>query len=160
MQAFNHQARDIETFGRHVESAFTVAVSRIRQRAWLVALVMLLVLSAIAMMLWIGGQDVIEGRTSAGELAAFIFYAFIVAGSVGSISEVVSDLQRAAGATERLVELLSATSPLNDPVDPVRLGTAGAASFAVRRSRVCLSDAPYCAGAQARLIHSRSRDRP
>ena len=129
VQAFNHQARDIETFGRHVESAFSVAVSRIRQRAWLVALVMLLVLSAIAMMLWIGGQDVIEGRTSAGELAAFIFYAFIVAGSVGSISEVVSDLQRAAGATERLVELLAATSPLNDPVDPVRLGTAGAASL-------------------------------
>jgi ATP-binding cassette subfamily B protein len=129
VQAFNHQARDIQTFGEHVESAFTVAVSRIRQRAWLVALVMLLVLSAIAMMLWIGGQDVIAGRTSAGELAAFIFYAFIVAGSVGSISEVVSDLQRAAGATERLVELLAATSPLIDPADPVVLEARGPASL-------------------------------
>jgi len=130
VQAFNHQPRDIQTFAEHVESAFDVSVARIRQRAWLVALVMMLVLSAIAMMLWIGGQDVIAGRTSAGELAAFIFYAFIVAGSVGSISEVVSDLQRAAGATERLVELLSATSPLVDPVDPVVLGAQGPASLA------------------------------
>jgi ATP-binding cassette subfamily B protein len=123
VQAFNHEALDIQTFGAHVETAFDVAVSRIRQRAWLVALVMLLVLSAIATMLWIGGQDVLAGRTSAGELAAFIFYAFIVAGSVGSISEVVSDLQRAAGATERLVELLAATSPLIDPADPVSLAS-------------------------------------
>jgi len=129
VQAFNHQERDIEAFGAHVESAFAVSVARIRQRAWLIALVMLLVLSAIAMMLWIGGQDVIAGRTSAGELAAFIFYAFIVAGSVGSISEVVSDLQRAAGATERLVELLGATSPLLEPVDPVPLQARGPASL-------------------------------
>lgn len=121
VQAFNHEAIDRQMFGAHVETAFNVAVSRIRQRAWLVALVMLLVLCAIATMLWIGGQDVIAGRTSAGELAAFIFYAFIVAGSVGSISEVVSDLQRAAGATERLFELLSATSSLIDPVDPIAL---------------------------------------
>jgi ATP-binding cassette subfamily B protein len=129
VQAFNHQARDIEAFGEHVESAFAVSVARIRQRAWLIALVMLLVLSAIAMMLWIGGQDVIAGRTSAGELAAFIFYAFIVAGSVGSISEVVSDLQRAAGATERLVELLGATSPLLEPGEPVPLHAHGPASL-------------------------------
>ena len=129
VQAFNHEAIDIETFGAHVETAFNVAVSRIRQRAWLVALVMLLVLTAIATMLWIGGQDVLAGRTSAGELAAFIFYAFIVAGSVGSISEVVSDLQRAAGATERLVELLAATSPLIDPADPVQLASNGPAAL-------------------------------
>jgi ATP-binding cassette subfamily B protein len=130
VQAFNHQERDIKAFGEYVDSAFDVAVRRIRQRAWLVALVMMLVLSAIAMMLWIGGQDVIAGRTSAGELAAFIFYAFIVAGSVGSISEVVSDLQRAAGATERLVELLSARSPLIDPAHPVVLDAQGPASLA------------------------------
>ncbi len=129
VQAFNHEAIDRQRFGAHVETAFNVAVSRIRQRAWLVALVMLLVLCAIATMLWIGGQDVIAGRTSAGELAAFIFYAFIVAGSVGSISEVVSDLQRAAGATERLVELLSATSSLIDPADPITLESRAPAAL-------------------------------
>ena len=115
VQAFNHQPRDDAMFAERVESAFEVAVRRIRQRSWLVALVMLLVMSAIAVMLWVGGQAVLSGQTSPGELAAFIFYAFIVAGSVGAISEVYSDLQRAAGATERLMELLEARSVLPEP---------------------------------------------
>jgi len=130
VQGFNHQRRDVEAFAAYVESAFDVSVNRIRQRAWLVALVMLLVLTAIATMLWIGGQDVIAGRTSAGELVAFIIYAFIVAGSVGSISEVVSDLQRAAGATERLMELLGAENPLREPDHPVELRRDGPAALA------------------------------
>ena len=115
VQAFNHQGTDRRRFEHRVEQAFGVAVRRIRQRALLIALVMLLVMSAIAVMLWVGGQDVLVGRTSAGELAAFVFYAFIVAGSVGAISEVLSDLQRAAGATERLLELLNAENLLTDP---------------------------------------------
>jgi len=132
VQAFNHQPRDVAAFDAHVESAFRAAVRRIRQRAWLIAIVMLLVLCAIATMLWIGGQDVLAGRTSVGELAAFIFYAFIVAGSVGSISEVVSDLQQAAGATERLVELLEASSPLVEPTQPATLSGRGPATLEFR----------------------------
>lgn len=112
VQAFNHEAEDERLFAERVESAFAVSVRRIEQRSWLVGAVMLLVLGAIAVMLWVGGQDVLSGNTSAGELAAFIFYAFIVAGSVGAISEVYADLQRAAGATERLVELLRAPNEL------------------------------------------------
>lgn len=118
VQSFNHQALDDAAFSKRVEIAFAVAIRRIRQRSWLVALVMLLVLSAIATMLWVGGQDVLTGSISPGELAAFIFYAFIVAGSVGAISEVYSDLQRAAGATERLMELLTARSVLIEPQTP------------------------------------------
>jgi ATP-binding cassette subfamily B protein len=118
VQAFNHQRHDERAFLDRVEIAFDVAIARIRQRSWLVAMVMLLVLSAIALMLWVGGQDVVSGQTSAGELAAFIFYAFIVAGSVGAISEVYSDLQRAAGATERLIELLRSESELPEPALP------------------------------------------
>jgi ATP-binding cassette subfamily B protein len=125
VQAFNHQALDMASFAQRVEIAFAVAVRRIRQRSWLVALVMLLVLSAIASMLWVGGQDVLAGRISPGELAAFIFYAFIVAGSVGAISEVYSDLQRAAGATERLVELLQAQSELPEPAESAALDGRG-----------------------------------
>jgi len=118
VQAFNHQGTDQHAFAERVETAFAVAVRRIRQRAWLIALVMMLVLSAVAVMLWVGGQDVLTGAISPGELAAFIFYAFIVAGSVGAISEVYSDLQRAAGATERLIELLEARSELPEPAQP------------------------------------------
>ncbi len=130
VQAFNHQTADLANFSARVQRAFAVAVHRIRQRAVLVAVVMLLVMGAIATMVWIGGQDVLSGNISAGELAAFIFYAFIVAGSVGAISEVFSDLQRAAGATERLVELLTAESALVEPPAPKNL-PAGIPSVAL-----------------------------
>ncbi len=113
--SFNHEEVDLAYFRKRVADAFGIAVQRIRQRAWLTVAVMIVVMSAIATMLWLGGQDVLAGRTSPGELAAFIFYAFIVAGSVGAISEVFGDLQRAAGATERLMELLSARSALKEP---------------------------------------------
>ncbi|MBH79377.1 MAG: ABC transporter ATP-binding protein [Gammaproteobacteria bacterium] len=124
VQSFNHEAQDITGFEGRVDVAFRVAVKRIRQRSFLIALVMLLVLGAIATMLWVGGQDVLSGATSPGELAAFIFYAFMVAGSVGAISEVYSDLQRAAGATERLVELLNAPSELVERQVPESLSGA------------------------------------
>ena len=113
--SFNHEEVDLAYFRKRVADAFGIAVQRIRQRAWLTVAVMIVVMSAIATMLWLGGQDVLAGRTSPGELAAFIFYAFIVAGSVGAISEVFGDLQRAAGATERLMELLAARSALKEP---------------------------------------------
>jgi ATP-binding cassette subfamily B protein len=118
VQAFNHQDVDDKAFMERVELAFRVAIRRIRQRSFLVAVVMLLVLTAVATMLWVGGQDVLAGAITPGELAAFIFYAFIVAGAVGAISEVYSDLQRAAGATERLLELLNAENALPEPAAP------------------------------------------
>ena len=121
VQSFNHQAADEIAFDARVNDAFVVSVSRIRQRAWLTSIVMLLVFGAVGAMLWVGGQDVIAGNTSAGELAAFIFYAFIVAGSVGAISEVISDLQRAAGATERLIELLESPSEITEPDNAIEL---------------------------------------
>lgn len=118
VQAFNHQKKDSETFSRQVEDAFNVALLRIKYRAWLTMVVIALVFGAIAFMLWVGGHDVIEGVISAGELAAFIFYAMMVAMSVGVISEVYGDLQRAAGATERLLELLYAENLIKAPLRP------------------------------------------
>ena len=129
VQAFNHEALDLAAFADRVDIAFAVAVRRIRQRAWLVATVMVLTLAAITVMLMIGGQDVLAGRTTAGELAAFIFYAFIVAGAVGAVSEVWAELQRAAGATERLMELLNATPALPEPARPMPLQQPGAVAF-------------------------------
>jgi ATP-binding cassette subfamily B protein len=117
VQSFNHQGADVSQFGERLDRSLSVALQRIWHRAVLVAVVMLVVFGAVATLLWVGGQDVLAGRTSPGDLAAFIFYAFIVAGSVGAISEVWSDLQRAAGATERLMELLHATNDLVDGDD-------------------------------------------
>lgn len=129
VQAFTHEARDIEAFAGRVSSAFDVAVQRIRQRAVLIAAVMVLTPAAVAAMLWVGGNDVIAGRTSAGELTAFIFYALVVAGSATAISEVWADIQRAAGAAERLLELLAVHSVLAEPESPETPTQPGAIAF-------------------------------
>ena len=129
VQAFTHEARDIDAFAGRVASAFDVAVQRIRQRAVLIAAVMVLTPAAVAAMLWVGGNDVIAGRTSAGELTAFIFYALVVAGAATAISEVWTDLQRAAGAAERLLELLSVNSVLAEPECPETPTQPGAIAF-------------------------------
>lgn len=121
VQAYNHQSIDQQQFHQHVEEAFIVAKQRTRQRALLITMVILLVMGAVGMMLWIGGMDVIEGRISAGELAAFVFYSVIVGSAVASISEVVGELQRAAGAAERTMELLQAPNRIQSPTTPQTL---------------------------------------
>ncbi|NDP42825.1 MAG: ATP-binding cassette domain-containing protein [Aromatoleum sp.] len=121
VQAYGHESVDRGRFGERVEAAFDTARQRILQRALLVAAVILLVFGAVGVILWIGGHDVVAGRISGGELSAFVFYAVIVASAVGTISEVVGDLQRAAGATERLFELLAVEPTIRAPENPVAL---------------------------------------
>ena len=118
VQAYNHQSIDQRKFYDQVEEAFAVAKQRATQRALLIAIVILLVLGAVGFMLWVGGIDVIEGRISAGELAAFVFYSVIVGSAVASISEVIGELQRAAGAAERTIELLQAPNLIQSPDKP------------------------------------------
>ena len=121
LQAFTHETEDHLRFGEEVSNTFDTAVRRIRLRGILSAAVILLVFSAIAIILWIGGNDVMSGKITGGELAAFVFYATIVAISVGVISEVYGELQRAAGATERLIELLEVEPEIIAPAKPVPL---------------------------------------
>jgi len=121
VQAYNHQTLDKMHFDQYVEDAFHVACQRTLQRAWLIAVVIVLVFGAIGMMLWVGGMDVIEGRISGGELAAFVFYSIIIGSAVGSISEVLGELQRAAGAAERTMELLEEPNQISSPANPHQL---------------------------------------
>jgi len=121
VHAFNHQQLAKQRFDRFAEQAFETAVTRIRYRSILIALAITLVLGAIGAMFWVGGKDVISGAISGGDLAAFVFYAILVAMSLGAISEVYGELQRAAGATDRLVELLNAESLILDPETPASL---------------------------------------
>ncbi|MBL0283275.1 MAG: ATP-binding cassette domain-containing protein [Zoogloea sp.] len=118
VQAYGHEDADRRDFGRLVEASFDTARNRVANRARLVAAVMVLVFGAIAFILWVGGHDVLAGTLTAGELSAFVFYAALVAGSVGALSEVWGDLQRAAGATERLMETLHATPAILAPAAP------------------------------------------
>ncbi len=115
VQAYNHQVQDEQRFAVTVEEAFDTARKRIFQRAWLITLVIVLVLGAVGVMLWVGGMDVIAGRISAGELAAFVFYSLIVGSAFGTLSEVIGELQRAAGAAERIAELLRSDNIIQPP---------------------------------------------
>ena len=123
VQAFGREPLERDRFGARVEDAFGAAVGRISARAMLTAFVIVTVFGAVGTVLWIGGHDVIAGRVSAGELSAFVFYAVVVAGSVGALSEVVGELQRAAGATERLMDLLTTPPGITAPASPVALPT-------------------------------------
>jgi ATP-binding cassette, subfamily B, bacterial len=121
VQAFTHEDPHRVEFAATTESAFQIAVRRIRARAMLTAIVILFIFGAIDAVLWIGAKDVIAGGMSGGELAAFVFYAIVVAGALGALSEVYGDLQRAAGATERLMELLAVEPHIRTPDVPIPL---------------------------------------
>jgi ATP-binding cassette subfamily B protein len=118
VQAFCHEAVDRARYGAFAEGAFRAAVDRSRASALLVGLVILLTFVAVGVVIRIGGYDVLSGRMTGGELSAFVFYAILVAGSVGALSEVAGELLRAAGAAERLVELLSAEPRVRAPARP------------------------------------------
>jgi ATP-binding cassette subfamily B protein len=118
VQAYSHEATDRAAFARHAESAYRSGVARIGQKAMLISSVMLIAFCAVGVILWIGGHDVLAGRLTAGELTAFVFYAFVVASGAGTVSEVWGELQRAAGATERLMELLETRPAIGAPPRP------------------------------------------
>ncbi len=118
VQAFSHEDLDRKSFAARIDDAFVAAIDRIRARAWLTAVVILLVFGSISTILWIGGHDVVGARLSGGDLAKFVFYAILVASSIGAISEVIGDLQRAAGAMERILELLGTRPVVTAPLHP------------------------------------------
>jgi ATP-binding cassette subfamily B protein len=118
VQAYAHEAADRAAFAAHAEAAYRSGVTRIRQKAFLIASVMLIAFCAVGVILWAGGHDVIEGRLSAGELSAFVFYAFVAATGAGTVSEIWGELQRAAGATERLMEILDTRPGIAAPALP------------------------------------------
>lgn len=116
VQAFTREDIVTQQFSDAAEGAFDVALRRIRQRAFLIMLVMMLVMGSVAGMLYIGGSDVISGQLSGGELAAFVFYALMVAGSLAAVTEVYGEVQRAAGAAERIRELFATEAEIQSPL--------------------------------------------
>jgi ATP-binding cassette subfamily B protein len=126
VQAFTHETVTRDAFARMTEGSFDAARRRIKTRAAMTVIVIFLVFSGVVGVLWIGANDVREGNMTPGALVQFVIYAVMVAGGVAALSEIWGELQRAAGATERLVELLQAEDSVQDPVeagvlpDPVR----------------------------------------
>ncbi len=118
VQSYTRENEEKTAFKGEVEKAFSIAKRRIGQRAMLIAAVILLIFGALSGMLWVGGNDVINGVMSPGDLGAFVFYALLVAMGVATLSEVYGELQRAVGATDRLMELMTATPSITCPARP------------------------------------------
>ncbi len=121
VQAFTHEPVDRMRFSAAVERAFATALRRVLTRATLILVVILLGFGAVTFSLWVGGHDVIAGRMTAGELSAFVLYAVLLATSGATMSEIWGDVQRAAGAAERLLELLAEVPTIMAPPVPARL---------------------------------------
>jgi ATP-binding cassette subfamily B protein len=121
VQAFTHEKIESSRFGASVEGAFQTAMKRIRARALLTMVAIVMVFGTIVFVLWLGAHAVLAGTMTGGDLGQFILYASIVAGSIGALSEVMGEAQRAAGATERLLELLSARSNIRNPAKALAL---------------------------------------
>jgi ATP-binding cassette, subfamily B, bacterial len=131
VQAFTHEAKTRALFSDVTEKSFLSAKTRIGTRAAMTVIVIFLTFTGIVGVLWIGARDVRAGLMTPGELVQFVIYAVMVAGAVGALSEIWGELQRAAGATERLVELLNTTDTVQDPATPIPLPrpVRGAISF-------------------------------
>ena len=141
VQAFARESHERDRFSKAVRAAFDEARRRIRFRSLLTAVAITMAFSVIVFVLWIGARQVSVGQMSLGELTQFVMYAVLVAGSIGALSEVWGDLQRAAGATERLVELMQAQPQIKDPAQqpmPAALGDLQQAD-AIRFDAVCFS---------------------
>ncbi|WP_171239646.1 ABC transporter transmembrane domain-containing protein [Ruegeria sp. HKCCA5491] len=123
VQAFTHEQASRQQFGEMTETSYIVSLRRIRTRAVLTVIVIFLVFSGIVGVLWMGANDVRNGVMTEGVLIQFVIYSIIMAGSVAALSEIWSELQRAAGATERLVELLNAQDTVTDPISASHLPT-------------------------------------
>ncbi|WP_460275547.1 ABC transporter transmembrane domain-containing protein [Celeribacter sp. ULVN23_4] len=131
VQAFTGERQQTERFDTVTEKSFASAHTRIKTRAVMTVIVIALIFSGVVGVLWIGARDVRTGSMTIGELVQFVIYAIMVAGASGALSEIWGELQRAAGATERLVELLSSEDPVEDPAEPkpYPLPAKGAISF-------------------------------
>jgi ATP-binding cassette, subfamily B, bacterial len=155
VQAYARQDFENGRFVDRISALFANAAERERNSAMLTSIVIVLAFTGISLILWIGGRDVLAGNMTAGQLSAFVFYAVIVATAVGSIAEVFGQLKRAAGASERIRELLLTRSEIQSPTNPVAFPTNGASrgdiefanvnfSYPTRPEQMALKDFSLC----------------
>ena len=142
VQAFTHEGVDRARYRDAVEESFRAAVRRTRTRALLTAIAIFIVGSCIVGVLWAGALDVIGGSMSAGQLAQFVLYAVLLASSVGALSEFWGDVQRAAGATERLMEILATEPQIKAPSHPRTLPSPAKGAIAFDDVTFCYPQRP------------------
>lgn len=141
VQAYSHEEIDKTLFQSRIEDVMGAAQLRIKYRALLVAFIMAISIIAITSVAWIGAQQVLTGELSAGELTAFMFYAVMAGGSVATISEVIGEVQKAAGASERLMELLNTQTSIQSPVSAIALPNKVSGEIDLRNVNFCYPQA-------------------
>ena len=132
----------LESISKVPSMSLAAALSQVRLRGWLSGILIFMVFAGISVILWIGGQDLLAGRISAGDLSSFIFYAFLVASSTGLLSELAGELQRAAGAADRIAQLLATDETLGELALPKRLTGEGHSACSLRMSALSIQLVP------------------
>jgi ATP-binding cassette subfamily B protein len=154
IHAFSREMMALGRFSNSLDESLSAALIRVRLRSLLAGFIMFMIITGIAAILWIGGRDLLAGKISAGDLSSFIFYAFLVASSAGTLSELGGDLQRAAGAAERIAQLLSVQAQVADPAAPRSLPHADGVTiicdklsfaYAAQQGRVALHEISFTA---------------
>jgi len=154
IHAFSREMMALGRFSSSLDESLSAALIRVRLRSLLAGFIMFMIITGIAAILWIGGRDLLAGQISAGDLSSFIFYAFLVASSAGTLSELGGDLQRAAGAADRIAQLLSVPAQVADPSAPRSLPHADRVtiicdrlsfSYAAQQGRVALHEISFTA---------------
>ncbi|MEO0760824.1 MAG: ABC transporter transmembrane domain-containing protein [Pseudomonadota bacterium] len=145
VQANTYEPVANRVFDDRVEDAFQAARQRLVARSWLTVLVIFFVFAGIVGVIWIGARDVIDGSMTAGDMTQFVLFAVFTAGAVGALSEVWGEMQRAAGATERLVELLAMTSPVEEPAAPAGMAARATGAIAFEDVRFAYPTRPEIA---------------
>jgi ATP-binding cassette subfamily B protein len=125
LQAFTNEKLATTRFSGAVERAYSAALNSTRARAWLTAFVIFLVFTSVVVILWVGAQDVLEGRMTPGRLSQFVLYAVFAAGALGELSQMFGEISQAAGAAERLSELLAVKPEITAPSHPILLPARG-----------------------------------
>lgn len=142
IQAYVHEDISTQRYNTHIEESVAAAQQHIYARALLTAVVIMLVFMAIGIVLWVGGNDVLRGAITAGQLSAFVGYAALAAGASGAISEAMGDLHRAAGATERLFDLLAQKPQISSPSVPLVLPTPSIGTLSFDKVSFCYPSRP------------------
>ncbi|MBY5991870.1 ABC transporter transmembrane domain-containing protein [Ferrimonas balearica] len=142
VQSYGHEGRDRAHFAEQVEAVMSTAARRIRYRSGLIAAVMILSVTAITLVSWLGALEVMAGTLTAGQLTAFMFYAVLVAGAVGTLSEVIGEIQRAAGASERLQEMMAVVPAIAAPSKPSALPEAARSAIGFENVTFAYPSAP------------------
>lgn len=144
VQAFGREKSAIGRFGAAVEEAFGVSLKRMRARGVMTAMIIMVMFGGVTLVLWLGAQDVIAGTMSPGALLQFVLLSVFAAGAVGALGESWGDVQKAAGAMERIDELMRATPAIAPPASPVALPQRRAARCRCRQWTSPIRAVPTC----------------